>query len=500
MMAQNRTQKSVKNVGYNFLFQFINTVLGIILRTVYIQTLGSVFLGIDTLFADVLNIFSVADLGLNTAMTHALYKPLAEKNYDLLGKLITLYRKIYYGISFFIGLIGILFTPFIRFLVSSEAQVPYLELYYIILVLNVSCSYLFIYNGLLITADQKGYINSKIAIFSNLIFYTINIICLCIFKKYLLYIIINLIATLLTNIFLNYRAKKMYPFLSTKEALPPQDKKDIFAEIRDGMLYKICGVLLNSTDNILISILVSTIAVGYYGNYNLIMNKMLLVVTIVFSAIGSSIGNVIVQENEVTRYAVFNKLQNFCLLLSNILVCVYFFLVDDIICLWIGNEYVIDKVTVIAITINFYMSIVMQPLWAFRDATALFKKTKWIMVLCAVLNIILSIVLGKAIGLAGIIFATAISKSMTYCLVEPMLLFKKYFNKNVFAYYVKIFINLIVVVISIFFVLKVNDLRNASIILKFFSVFLIPLLISIIVYFKYYIDLFKQIKEKLIEK
>lgn len=91
MMAQNRTQKSAKNVGYNFLFQFINTILGIILRTIYIQTLGSVFLGIDTLFADVLNIFSMADLGLNTAMPHALYKPLAEKNYDLLGKLITLY-------------------------------------------------------------------------------------------------------------------------------------------------------------------------------------------------------------------------------------------------------------------------------------------------------------------------------------------------------------------------------------------------------------------------
>ena len=287
----------------------------------------------------------------------------------------------------------------------------------------------------------------------------------------------------------------MYPFLRKSASMPKHEQQVIFKEIRDGFIYKACGVALNSTDNILISILISTVMVGYYGNYNLIMGKMLLIVTIVFSAIGASVGNIIVKENAKTRYEVFNKLQNCCLLISNILVCSYFFLINDIIGLWLGKEFVLDRVIILAISINFYMSIIMQPLWVFRDATALFKKTKWIMVLCAVLNLTLSIIGGKLIGLSGIIFATAISKGMTYFIVEPKLLYTTYFHEKVFSYYRNIIINFIVVTIS-FGIIQISFGKMIvdtwkGVLLKGLVICTLMFAVSLIFYFREYKSLIK---------
>ena len=57
------------------------------------------------------------------------------------------------------------------------------------------------------------------------------------------------------------------------------------------------------------------------------------------------------------------------------------------------------------------------------------------MLLTAVLNLIFSIVLGKLIGLAGIVFASALSRLVTYFWIEPRLLFGKYFGRSCLVYF-----------------------------------------------------------------
>ena len=80
-----------------------------------------------------------------------------------------------------------------------------------------------------------------------------------------------------------------------------------------------------------------------------------------------------------------------------------------------------------AIGLNMYLSCVMQPLWSYREATGLYRKTKWIMVICAIINIVLSIVLGKIIGVIGIILASEIARIVTYVWYEPKILFREFF-------------------------------------------------------------------------
>ena len=104
---------------------------------------------------------------------------------------------------------------------------------------------------------------------------------------------------------------------------------------------------------------------------------------------------------------------------------------------------------VIAVAINTYLSCALQPLWLYRDASGLYKKTKYVMLIAAIENVVLSIVLGNFIGVAGVIFASAIARLSTYFWYEPKLLFKEYFDKSAWNYYGKMFINMVLVAISV---------------------------------------------------
>ena len=73
----------------------------------------------------------------------------------------------------------------------------------------------------------------------------------------------------------------------------------------------------------------------------------------------------------------------------------------------------------------------------------IFKEVKYSNAIAAIINIVLSIILGKAIGLVGIIAATAISRFVTTFWYEGKIVFKR-FNKSVFEYYLRQLLNFVI--------------------------------------------------------
>ena len=55
------------------------TLLPFATRTIMIQTIGIEYLGVDSLFASVLNMLSLSELGFSSAIVYTMYKPVAEK-------------------------------------------------------------------------------------------------------------------------------------------------------------------------------------------------------------------------------------------------------------------------------------------------------------------------------------------------------------------------------------------------------------------------------------
>lgn len=192
--------------------------------------------------------------------------------------------------------------------------------------------------------------------------------------------------------------------------------------------------------------MIGTSYVGYYSNYTIIVNKLTAFVNTVFYSLTASLGNLIVKEGKEQRYNIFKIMQSVSMVLSTFFVTCVLLLQQDFIYVWLGNEYKLNNLVVVAIVLNFYFSISLLPIWVFREATGLYQQTKFVMLITAVVNVIVSILLGKFIGLAGVIFATSISRITTYFWYKPKLLFKQYFGESSKIYFIGVLKSIIVTI------------------------------------------------------
>ena len=75
-----RTGFAIKNTAAGVSSKVITLVLSFVSRTIFIRLLGNEYLGINGLYSEVLSMLSFAELGFGSAMTFALYKPIAEND------------------------------------------------------------------------------------------------------------------------------------------------------------------------------------------------------------------------------------------------------------------------------------------------------------------------------------------------------------------------------------------------------------------------------------
>ncbi|MGE9975891.1 lipopolysaccharide biosynthesis protein [Coprococcus catus] len=448
-MNESRTSNSIKNISANIMYQVLSFVLSFVSRTVFIQVLGVGYLGINGLFNDVLSMLNLAELGFGTAMTYSMYKPLAEKDYDTLAGLTNFYKKVYRIIAFSIALIGILLVPFLPYLVNLEQDIPNLELYYLLFLASNVASYLVTYKTTVMYADQKNYIFVKYTAYWSVAQTATLTLVLFMTHNYIIYLCVQVLFVYASNFQKSFVAQKRYPFIGKKVKLPKEKRNGIFKDVGSAFLYKIANVLITATDNTLISVIVSTEMVGFYSNYQIVTSRLGTIVSTVFSSLITSLGNLLTNESDERRFHVFQIMQSVSLILSTFFVTCIFLLEEDFIRVWLGEDFVLGTLALVAIVFNFYFAISIMPITTFREAAGLFRKTKFVMLWTAFFNLMLSILLGRQIGLPGILFATSISKMLTSFWYEPILLFKEYFKKPCYLYFLQMLKGLGITLLSV---------------------------------------------------
>lgn len=438
MNAKSRTQNVMRNVSFSLLCRVIDFVFNFAVRIIFVRLLGEEILGINGLFTNILTWLSLADLGFGTAMSFSFYKPLAEKDEQKLSALTHFYRKVYGIIMLSVLVVGLLLVPFLDVFIKLDAPIPHLTTYYVILLLNTTVSYLFVYKSSILRADQNEYIISTCSTVFNILKAVTQIIVLLFYRDYRLFLIIQVLFTILNNIFTSHVANKKYPFLNKKVDLSKKERKDIYQNVGAVLLYKISGTLLNGTDNILISMIVGTVFVGYYSNYLFAINSITGFITVIFSSIYGSLGNLLNDKNSKKNEEVFNHLVYFGYFIGCITAACFIGVFNDYIRIFFGEQYLLDNATMLVIVFNYYLSCICQPIWTFRETAGMFKKVKYTMAFAAIINLVLSILLGYLWGIFGIILASAISRIVTYFWYEPVLLYKDIFKTDVYKYFIKI--------------------------------------------------------------
>ncbi|MDD3362080.1 MAG: MATE family efflux transporter [Hespellia sp.] len=435
-----RMTNTIRNTAIGFAAQFVVILLNFINRTIFIQYLGAEYLGLSGLFSNILSMLSLAELGIGVAISFSLYKPLGENDLRKTKALMNFYQLAYRIIGVVILILGLCLIPFLDYLIKDKPDISHFSLIYVLFLVNTVVSYFFTYKRSLLSADQKEYINSV----NRTIFAVVQCIgqflVLLLTRNYLLYLTVVIICTLGSNIRISYQCDKMYPYLrNNQEKLTKEETKSLLKYVAAQMSHKVGGIVVSGTDNILTTSLVSggLVIVGVYSNYLLLINTIRSVITMFFTSVTASIGNLNAESNAEKSKEVFNKMFFLNMCFYGITANCIFNLANDFIRLWLSDDYLLSTGVVIIISINYYISGMRQTCQTYNTTLGLFWNDRFKPWIEAVINLVFSIALIHYFGFMGVLFGTLISTVATSFWVEPYILYKHGFKMKLIDYFIR---------------------------------------------------------------
>lgn len=437
-----RTKNSLVNIVFAVACQFLGQVAGFIVRTVFIKVLAAEYLGINGLFTNILQVLSLAELGVNAALIYSMYKPMAEKDVRVISIYMGLYKKIYRVIGTVVLIAGFSLTPFLGFFVSSPPDIPErLEVIYCLYVIRTASTYFFAYKQSAFQADQKSYIISQNTLVFTIIRSICEIIVLVVFKKFLVYLLIAVLCNYAQNIWIAHLADKAYPFLKEKALKPERQMvRDLFKNVKAMFMHKVSAVILNSSDNIILSKFSGILAAGLYSNYSIIVVLVRNCMYMIFDGIVPSVGNLCASKEKTEIYRVYQVISYGNMWLTGFCSLCLLFLFNPFITVWAGPEYLLGQEVVVAIVVSFYIQTNMRAIDMFRSATGLFYNDRYVPVAQCIINIVVSIIFVQKMGIAGIFLGTSVAMLTTVFWVQPLLVYKKVFERPVILYFAQYFL------------------------------------------------------------
>ena len=330
-MGNSRTKNSALTMAMSSMRQLLTILLTFVSRTAFIYTLGAEYLGLNGLFSNILSILALSELGIGGAIAFYLYKPLADKDIDRIKVLMKFYHKCYNYVGLAILGLGCCLMPFLHYLVNLEHSLPEnLYLIYFIFILQNSCTYFFFaYKQTLVSANQELYKIEKYNIAFTLINCVTDIVVLLIFRDFMAYLLFKLVLVVVKNIAISNKINHEYPYLTDPcdGKLTKDEMCRFFKDLCSISIFKVGSTLFNTLSNLMISIMIGTVVVGYYSNYFMITSQVNVIYMLTMTAVSAGVGNVIAKESREHQVKIYNFLSIRCLLFAfsscSTLLCIY---------------------------------------------------------------------------------------------------------------------------------------------------------------------------------
>lgn len=453
------TKSKVKTVGYNTFIGVLNNVvlvaLNLISRKMFLRYIGIEYLSVGQVINNILSVLAFSELGVSNAVLYMLYKPVAENDNEKITRIIAYYRKINKLIGLVILIAGMISSLFINRIINTSIPILNVYIIFAINLLYSASSYLCTYRQVLINAKEMNYIISKVSLRVNLIGIVIQCLIIYYTKNYYIYLLATITVASIINWMLYYKAGKLYPYLKEEKAsnISSSEKTELITNVKSMFAVKFCSIVINNTDNILVS-LFDLLMVGYCANYSIISTRIRGLISVFYNSVIYSLGVSNVNNSSEKKYYLFKCFLLINTFIASITALLLGVLWDDFIVLWLGNSYLIPAKVLNSLLLNYTWIMMITGIWVFRDTNGLFVFVKKVLVINAVVNLVLSILCGKIIGVAGVYFATIIADGVTSFWYDAKLVYKKVFDRTDYWKY------LLFVIFNVFWVFISKEVIN----------------------------------------
>lgn len=437
-----RTTNLIRNTVYGVAGKVLTLLLSFASRTAFIFLLGDTYLGVNGLYTEVLSVLSVAELGFGSAMVFAMYGPIARKDDAKIVQLLDFYKKMYRIIALVIAVLGICLLPFLQHIVKGADTLTLRELriYYLIFLFNTVVNYFVTYKYSFANAQQLNYIVNTFDALVNMAVIAVQILVILLTRNFLAYLLAQSAMLLLSRIAASLYLNRRFPLLKQKPEmpLPREERQGIFREVKALALHQFASAAVHSTDNIIISSLsdLGVVAVGLVSNYTLIINNVVAFVTVFFTNSASGFGNLAAEGTTEEYRDTFNEMSFISFWIYGFCAIAFFVLLSPFITLWIGAEKCIDMLSLFLIVLNCYLQGHYSAYHFARVAKGQFGRDKWLALVQAVVNLVVSVICARIMGLAGVYVGTVVSR-LVLVIFRPMLTYRFLFGRSSAEYYLR---------------------------------------------------------------
>ncbi|SHF41304.1 Membrane protein involved in the export of O-antigen and teichoic acid [Bacteroides luti] len=427
-MSDSRLHKSLLNAKIGLFFYFLTLIFSFFSRKIFLDCLGADFIGLTGTLQNILGILNLAELGIGTCISFFLFKPIQERNKDKIMEIMSIFGYLYRKIGIIIGIGGVIASISFPFIFRNTIFNMGIIYFTFASYLGSSLIGYFInYREILLSADQKNYVVSAYFQTAGIIKTIVQIALAYTYKNLYLWVAIEFLFGIIACVILNWKIDKEYPWLKTNKnegKILLKKHPEILINTKQVFVHQIKDFLLSKSDEIMIFAFVSLKMVAFYGNYAMIINKLITMINTTLDGVNAGVGNLVAEGNKKNTIKVFWELMSIRYFIAGTVVFSLFQLMDPFVTLWLGEKYQLDHIILILLLVNLFIMQTRGAVDIFNHAHGLYADT-WSAWAEGIINITVTVAAATQWGIWGILLGKIISICFIIVLWKPYYLFTK---------------------------------------------------------------------------
>lgn len=432
-----KMSKLAKNTYSSLMLQVITIICGFILPRFILSFYGSSVNGLVNSITQFLSIIAFLDLGVGAVFQSSLYKPLIENDINSISKIYISGQRFFLRLAKIL-LVYVVVLIFALPFINKEFSFAYMATLILAMSISSFAQYYFgMVNGLLLTADQRGYIQYNVQIIT-LVLNTVA--CIVLIKLGASIHIVKLVTSIIylarPLVLKIYVDKHFQIDRSIKYDAEPIKQK------WNGLAQHVAFVILDSTDTIVLTLFSSLSNVSIYSVYFLVISGLKQLFVVTTNGIQALIGQLYAQNVRERLMEVFgwtewviHTLTTFIFGCTNMLIIPFVLIYTKGITDANYNQPLFSAL----LTLAYAFYCLRMPYHIAIKAGVHYKQTQKCYLSAAVINIVISIGFVKQFGLIGVAIGTLIA------MVYQTFWMAWYNSKNIICWPFKKFIKQIAV-------------------------------------------------------
>ena len=419
------SKRALLNFIVSVAYQILTLVIGLILPKYYTEGFGSLYNGLNQSVSQIMSLLSVLQLGIAAAAVQQMFKHIATQDEQGISDIYYAsgrqYRKM--GVIFIIVLLPIilLFPHVIKDNLDHKIIIIFL------LIRSVSAAMEYFFQAkysVIMIAQNRSYMIYAINILLLLVGTALHLAVLFTLKNIILYQSVALVTVLLRLLIMHFYIRKKFPYLkqykkSKVKVLLNNSRKDVFVS-------EIAGVVIDSTDLLVLSIFEGLVSASIYSVYFFVVAGLANVLSSCREAVFAGIGKTYYVDKEEFK----KEMDGF----ESVYMFLAFFLYSTAVLLFrpfieiytagMDAEYYYAFFPILFILMKLLVNLRIPSIVAI-NAAGHFKQVKYFAVIEAIINLTVSLILVQFMGLYGVLIGTIAGALFR----TPILIW--YANKNI---------------------------------------------------------------------